>query len=128
MATQKSTISGLFYECNLCHYITYKKTDYVKQVKTIKHTKEILATNGNTLATHLSTNKNVACEICNKNYKDRTGFWSRQKKCNNNNNINQVADDKSIQENMILTIFVLEVIKSNSDIHKKIFLLYQELF
>ena len=119
MATQKSTISGILYECNLCDYITYKKSDYVKHVKTIKHTKEILATNGNTLATHLSTNKNLACEICNKNYKDRTGLWRHQKKCNNNINNNQVADDKSIQENMMLTNFVLEVIKSNSDIQKQ---------
>jgi hypothetical protein len=48
-----------------------KLSDYTKHLSTAKHNRQQSSTNSN----------QFACEICNKNYNDRSGLWRHKKKC-----------------------------------------------
>jgi hypothetical protein len=84
----KQKISTKYY-CELCDYITCRKSNITNHYKSIRH---ILATNGNIIKQ--SENNNFICEICNKNYKDRTGLWKHKKKCGTNNITQNIAGEK----------------------------------
>jgi len=80
MATNKTKKNDKKYSCELCDFITCKKTDYSRHLETIKHKTNQLATNSNKIATNY-TEKTPKCDICNKIYNDRTGLWRHKKKC-----------------------------------------------
>jgi hypothetical protein len=84
----KQKISTEYY-CELCDYITCRKSNITNHYKSIRH---ILATNGNIIKQ--SENNNFICEICNKIYKDRTGLWKHKKKCGTNNITQNIAGEK----------------------------------
>jgi hypothetical protein len=68
------------YVCNICDYITERKSNYDGHLLTAKHK---MATDSN-ICQQISSNI-FECEKCNKTYKDRTGLWKHKKKCNVNN-------------------------------------------
>ncbi len=63
--------------CELCDYKCCKKSEWNRHISTSKHEKR-QKTNG--LATKISE-KSLICEICNKEYTDRTGLWRHKKTC-----------------------------------------------
>ena len=76
MATNGNNLSQQNFHCEICDYTTCKKTDFNKHILTDKH-------NRNNLATQLSQDKNIhICQLCNKQYHDRTGLWKHKKICN----------------------------------------------
>jgi hypothetical protein len=99
MATNGNKLSHQNYHCEICDYTTCKKTDYNKHILTDKH-------NRNNLATQLSQDKNIhICQLCNKQYHDRTGLWKHKKICNTKKELN----------NSNLKELVLEVIQQNNE-------------
>lgn len=64
------------YTCEKCDYNTSSKKDYNKHLNTAKHKME---TFGNEKIPFL-------CEICNKQYKTKSGLWKHIKKCKIQNN------------------------------------------
>jgi len=106
---------NMHYNCEFCHYTCCKKYNWDKHVLTSKHKK---ATDSNILATEKwqkEQKNNFKCEICNKEYNDRTGLWRHKKKCNNN----YINNETSV--NIInLTSLICELVKSNTDIHKSV--------
>jgi ribosomal protein L37AE/L43A len=100
MATNGNHLSHQIFHCEKCHYTTCKKTDFSKHLQTVKHSRH-------TLATEMSQNTKLhICQLCNKQYHDRTGLWKHKKTCdiNNTNNTN-------------LKELVLEVIHQNNEHH-----------
>ena len=68
------------YTCEKCDYTTSSKKDYNKHLNTAKHKMETFG------------NKKIPffCEICNKQYKTKSGLWKHLKKCKiENNGVNE---------------------------------------
>ena len=97
--------------CETCDYGTCKKCNYDMHCCSIKHKNNVLETNGNDLLAKISTIKNV-CDICEKNFQNRSGLWKHKKKCKNeeSNDVLDILSDKNI---------ILELIKSNTEIQKQ---------
>jgi len=76
MLTKKSPKNPLKFECKKCTYVTSNKKDYNKHLTTAKHKKIT------TLTEKIPKIPNTfICELCDKQYKSRTGLWLHQKKC-----------------------------------------------
>jgi hypothetical protein len=69
-------IADNFY-CESCDYKCSKNSEWTRHISTAKHEKK-QKTNG--LATKM-LEKSLFCEICDKEYKDRTGLWRHKKTC-----------------------------------------------
>jgi hypothetical protein len=88
------------YECKICNYNTFKKSNYNKHLLTTKH-----------INLH-NTDKNVAkvssfnC-LCGKSYKHRQSLYTHQSKC-------MFKDKESVQQGLSQE-FVLDVIKKQQD-------------
>jgi hypothetical protein len=74
------------FHCEICDYTCFRKYNYERHFSTSKHNK---STNSNNLATENEQNEQneqkktvYCCENCDKEYKNRTGLWRHQKKCN----------------------------------------------
>jgi hypothetical protein len=107
--------SNANYNCDFCHYTCCKKYNWDKHVMTSKHKK---ATDSNILATkkwQKEQKNHYICEICNKEYNDRTGLWRHKKKCYNNFTNNETSVNITN-----LTSLICELVKSNTDIHKSV--------
>jgi len=126
-ATQKSINKIDVFECNLCHYSTSVKCNYDKHLTTPKHQKLYFFNNQQQSATSLCESYKIIfqCQKCNKNYKDRTGLWRHNKKCNSEEKYNKLinTNDKNDNNNDnnidTLTQLVLEVVKSNNELQKQ---------
>ncbi len=76
MLTKKSPKNPLHFECEKCAYVTSNKKDYTKHLTTAKHKKLTMLTDKIPKIPTILT-----CELCDKQYKSRTGLWQHQKKC-----------------------------------------------
>ena len=56
------------YQCKICDYECSKKHLWTQHLSTLKHNRQRSATK-------------FVCEICGKNYKQRSGLWRHKKKC-----------------------------------------------
>ena len=106
------------YCCIECNYFTTRKSSYDKHILTNKHVTELLK---NKKLQKVAKNKNCSCDICNKEFKNRSGLWKHKNKgeCNENFVIsnNEICcktdNDPSDKEMMIM------LIKQNSDLIKE---------
>ena len=73
--TRKKNDINIF-NCEICQYKTSKKTDYDRHILTKKHVSKMYP--------KMETKKTTEflCSHCNKIYKNRTGLWKHNKKCN----------------------------------------------
>lgn len=67
------------YFCEICEYITERKSSYDKHLMTSKH---LLAINVHEFVA--KSCKQYICTKCNKVYKDSSGLWKHNKVCYNN--------------------------------------------
>jgi hypothetical protein len=56
---------------------------------------------------------------CGKAYKDNSGLWRHKQKCNYNNDSNIDSNIESINDTVLLTNLVIEVVKNNNDLQKQ---------
>jgi hypothetical protein len=102
MATDGNSFSPHVFHCEKCDYTTCKKSDFTKHIQTDKHSRH-------TLETQLSQNNKLhICQLCNKQYNDRTGLWKHKKICNEKKEINN-SNSKEL---------VLEVTPQNNNNNK----------
>ena len=100
------------YCCEICDFISCKKTDYNRHITTQKHKNNILTTE------KTKNEKKYMCDFCEKEYNDRVGLWRHKKKCieqdeiNNNNNQNVITDKELIA---ILVDEHKKIIQQNSE-------------
>jgi len=119
MATKISKKNEQKYCCDLCDFNTSKLTDYKRHLVTKKHISNKMATDGNK---NLEKNSHI-CEICSKEYSDRTGLWRHKKVCkfdnkieenntSNNHNKNDVLVEYLMKENKEIKEMILEIVKN----------------
>ena len=107
----KSGKSGnIEYYCEYCDYKCFKKYNWEKHILTSKHIK---VANVNTLATEKwqkVANKIFCCEICQKEYNNRSGLWRHKQKCIKPENNTDDPTDKEL---------ILKILKQNSELIKE---------
>jgi hypothetical protein len=99
------------YCCEICDFISCKKTDYTRHITTQKHKNNILTTE------KTKNDKKYICDFCEKEYNDRVGLWRHKKKCIEledeiNNNKNVITDKELIA---ILVDEHKKIIQQNSE-------------
>ena len=105
------------YYCEKCDYSTNKKSNYNTHCESKKHNKQQTELKINDIKPNLSLNKNnTYCNVCEKNYKDRTGLWRHKKKC-------VVIDGININDKDALVIHLLQ---QNSELQKSLIELSKE--
>ena len=109
MATNGNNFSLQIFHCENCDYTTCKKTDFNKHLQTVKHSRH-------TLATEMSQNKKQhICQLCNKQYHDRTGLWKHKKTCDINNNNNNTNNNNT---NVISPELIMNVLQQNNNLQQ----------
>jgi hypothetical protein len=99
------------YCCEICDYITDRKSNLDNHNLSAKHIKEI---NGNEIK------QKIACKNCNKIYKTSAGLWKHRKKCFENKEIKEIPESNISQyENSITPELVIEIIKQNQELQKQ---------
>ena len=97
------------YFCDNCHYSCSKKFLWEQHLKTIKHKRKQMET---------EETKILKCNICNKNFMNRSGLWKHKKKCqiliNNEMKIIEDNNKDTMKE------LVLKLINQNSELQKTI--------
>jgi hypothetical protein len=118
MSSIKTKKNVLLYNCELCHFYTSKKTDYERHLETQKHKRSKFST----FSTKLSViqEKKFLCNLCGKNFKERTGLWKHSKKCkeisDDDNSIEFENDnDNSNKDNLTDKQLILMLIKDNQE-------------
>ena len=96
--------------CEKCHYYTCRKSQYKRHMSTCKHQNA-------TILVQKSVN-NFVCE-CGKEYKHHSSLWNHKKKCNCNVNTELSNDDNNVNDNILLTNLVIEVVKNNNSLQKQ---------
>jgi hypothetical protein len=117
------------FSCDNCKFYCSKKSDWKRHIDTQKH---YISINGNNLENKKAQKDpqyNI-CILCNKQFKSYSGLWKHKNKCNNitnkdnnnNNNIQHITEDKIellINENIDFKHIMLELVKSNTELHKQ---------
>ena len=120
---KKLQISNNQQYCESCDYITDRKSSFDKHLLTAKHQKKTLLT---TVQKKLTTELNIfICSVCQKNYKSKVGLWYHAKKCKITEPVEEIIENENnivdllINENKDFKNVILDLIKSNTDLHKK---------
>ncbi len=100
--------------CQKCDYTCSKQSDYNKHILTRKHK---MATIGNNMSTKYS------CDVCCREYKDRSGLWRHKKSCgiisNPESEIESEASIHVVHENDLSTTMntdvIVELLKQNQE-------------
>jgi hypothetical protein len=87
MTTEKTKKNEKKYSCEICDFVSCKKTDYNRHILTQKHINNENVVKNNALETDLTK---YSCENCCKSFKDRAGIWRHNKKC--------IKEEKSVQK------------------------------
>ena len=121
--------------CNFCNFKTNNKKDYKRHNMTPKHLKNMSGnencSNGNILCSEKGSfqlfTQQHKCIGCGKVYKDRSGLWKHQKKCNLSEEnitiqINEVKNQEIPQQQPqpVNESLIIEFIKQNQEFQKQL--------
>ena len=120
--------SSIFYSCELCDYKSSRCSQYNRHLYTAKHIKMENSTFCQSLATGKSSD--FKCH-CGKIYKDRSGLWKHQKKCEHNDNdnepniIKEISPSNICDKELIITLVkqnaeLLEIIKNGTNVNNTV--------
>ena len=110
MATKNTSKNINIFHCKICDFKCSKKGDYNRHLLTRKHE---MATNGNNVAPQKTS---FICDICNKEYLDRSGLWRHKKKCS----IGQGENNTKNTEFDIDKDFLIKMLLKNQDVIEKL--------
>jgi hypothetical protein len=114
--------TSINYSCENCNYHTSRKYNFTLHVQSIKHKGNENHENSNNLLAE--TSKTYNCIDCSKTFKDRTGLWRHNKKCQNakksENKNNIEPSDKElitmlIKDNSELRNLMMKVIENGTN-------------
>jgi hypothetical protein len=101
------------YECELCDYITSRKSSIDKHLLTSKHINRTKST----IVEQSSCNEpKYKCKNCDKLYKVRNSLWYHEQKCVLKEKTETILEQN---ENISISKIVMELIKSNTDLQKQ---------
>jgi len=112
--------------CEICHYITSKKTNYDKHIITPKHqrmTEDYIGGQKVAKSSQKVANHTFKCE-CGKNYKHRQGLWKHKQKCFENYLDDNIQDDNNVKiistknETIADKDLIMMLIKDNNELRK----------
>ena len=113
MATYFTSKNIKKFTCNICDFECSKKGDYNRHLLTRKHK---LATNGNE---NYINDVNYTCDICNKQYQDRTGLWRHKKTCLVHECKNIIVDHPQSPNLEIDKELLVKMLLKNQDVMEK---------
>ena len=105
--------------CELCHYVTSRRSQYERHLSTSKH-KNTTNTTINTTKLVPKGSENYICE-CGKEYKHHSSLWNHKKKCKYNSN--SVTDAESLDKDQLIIMLLkqnAELIKGQQDMFMKV--------
>ena len=98
--------------CETCDYKTNHKSNYGKHCLSLSH--KVLLNPQNDSKT-LKMSKNFFCKNCEKGFIDKSGLWRHNKKCNNQNTIQQLKDELAEIKALLLTQNQIIVANTNNN-------------
>ena len=116
-STEIKPLLSFKYYCEKCDYGTSKKSNYNNHCESKKHNFNVLTTNSTAVKPILSSSK-YQCDICNKNYTDRSGLWKHKKIC-----IKIDDDEGDYYEGINIKdkdALVLHLLKQNGELQKSL--------
>jgi hypothetical protein len=113
MATNITSNTSFLFSCENCNFRCSKKGDYTRHLHTRKHR---LSTNSTEIT---SITSNHVCNICNKEYQDRSGLWRHMKTCKMKHktvDADEVSSSEPVpQGRMVDASIVIELLKQNQE-------------
>jgi len=109
MATICNTQICRFF-CEKCDYQTNKKSSYENHLLTSKHNFATTLSSG-----ALKICQSYSCDICSKNFKERTSLWRHKKKCVPHTETPQEELTHSLDDMQVPTNLIFELIKQNQE-------------
>lgn len=91
------------FECDKCNFKCSKQSNYNKHLLTNKHNNEV------------DTEKNYICDVCNKQFKDRSGLWRHNQRDSCTINTETIIDSEYPQFD---TNLIIELIKDNKELRE----------
>lgn len=91
------------FECDKCNFKCNKQSNYNKHLLTNKHNNEV------------DTEKNYICDVCNKQFKDRSGLWRHNQRDSCTINTETIIDSEYPQFD---TNLIIELIKDNKELRE----------
>ena len=142
METENNAKNAKKYNCELCHFVCSKKSNYDTHILTRKHKKRENGNQMETLETQNDLNKMpkmpkmpevFSCEFCSREYKNKSGLWKHNKKCVKiqESTIEESNKDNDIvllllKENQEFKQLIIEQNKQNSEMQKQMLELAQK--
>ena len=124
LETKKVAKSCKNFNCEICNYITKRKSSYDKHLLTSKHKNKQMETNSCEYLEKVAKN-NYTCNNCNKIFKNRSGLWKHNKKCITTNDIITKNIDNHINDNINDNIndkdLIMVLLKENKEIKDMMF-------
>ena len=106
------------FECETCDFKCCKKGDYNRHMLTSKH-KKLIEINNLSTNTTKNTSKNadiLICNICNKQYKERSGLWRHKQKCEQP----QPQSQGESLNDIVNPEFIMTLLKQNNELQQQI--------
>jgi hypothetical protein len=110
---EKTPKNATQFVCECCDFKCSKESDYNRHTMTRKHTLRTKL-NNTEHTNHEQIPVRFSCKKCKKEYIARNSLWYHEKNCNYSENLITSTDKFDV-----LTNLVVEVVKSNSDLHKQ---------
>ena len=127
MTTDSQTISPKKFICSFCSISCAKNTEWVRHINTRKHK---VNQNGEKVDKNGEKSTLIVCK-CGKKYKDRSGLWRHEKKCDykpepepeppKKHKLYEKDDivDVLMKENHEFKNIIIEVVKNNAELQKQ---------
>ncbi len=96
------------YFCEICQYGTDRKSSYDDHCQSMKHNMATVVNQNSAFC------KTFDCDVCGKEYKDRSGLWRHKKKCNEDNKT-ETSSEGQVDNNFITKEMFMMLLKDNED-------------
>jgi hypothetical protein len=119
MSTEKTPKKRHIFNCEMCVFISNKKSEWNRHITTQKH---FVNKNGvfvNNVNGKNAVNDGFVCGKCNKKYKCRSGLWRHNKICNDNKIYDKEIINANDSEIKLITNLVMEIVKNNNETQKQ---------
>jgi len=109
----KSPKIAKFFECEKCDYSCSKKSEWNRHILTRKHKNRTNRTKN----IQKISNEKFICE-CGKSYNARNSLWYHKKKCEYEEKMEEIQEEKKEENDLNYKEMFLEMVNENKELHK----------